>query len=142
MTDKEFQIAVLYLQDYQRLIAAGKSQRWDVVKWVFTVNTALGVASAVAQRAQEYVFGLSLLIAVLGWILISHYDHRVKGARQESDKPVQYLKNQGIDIDSITGGTATYRDTARLYDLPELVGFAYALFFISIAPAFLAWWLS
>jgi hypothetical protein len=128
MTDKEFQIACLYLQDCQRLIAAGKSQRWDVVKWVFTVNTALGVASAVAQKAQGYVFGLSLLIAVLGWILIRHYDHRVKGARQASDRPVQYLKNQGIDIDSITGGTATYGDTARLYDLPELAGFAYALF--------------
>jgi len=142
MTDKEFQIACLYLQDCQRLIAAGKAQRWDVVKWTVTVNIALGAASAATQQANSYFFLLSVLVATLGWILINHYDRRVTGARKNSDKPVTYLINQGVDIESITGGPTVYGDTSRLYDLPELAGFMYALFVVSIAPAFLAWWLA
>jgi hypothetical protein len=38
MQDQDFQIASLLLQDQQRLIAAGKVQRWDVVKWTIAVN--------------------------------------------------------------------------------------------------------
>jgi hypothetical protein len=43
--DQDFHIASLLLQDQQRLIAAGKVQRWDVVKWTIAVNLALGTAS-------------------------------------------------------------------------------------------------
>ena len=42
MTDKAFAIACLLLQDQRSLIAAGKAQRWDVVKWVVAVNLGCG----------------------------------------------------------------------------------------------------
>ena len=45
MQDQDFAIASLLLQDQQRLIAAGKVQRWDVVKWTTAVNLALATAS-------------------------------------------------------------------------------------------------
>ncbi len=44
--DKIFQVIAAALDDCRRLIAAGKVQRWDVVKWGVTVNTALGAAAA------------------------------------------------------------------------------------------------
>jgi hypothetical protein len=44
--DKEFQVIASALDDCRRLIAAGKMQRWDVVKWGVTVNTALAAAAA------------------------------------------------------------------------------------------------
>jgi hypothetical protein len=43
--DQDFAIASLLLQDQQRLIAAGKVQRWDVVKWTIAINLALATAS-------------------------------------------------------------------------------------------------
>jgi hypothetical protein len=166
MTDKEFQVACLYLEDSQRLIAAGKLQRWDVVKWTLTVNFVLATASMTVLKAQCSLFLLSLLVAALGFILIYHYNGRVTGAREDSDKLVTYLKNNGIDVEQITGGRASYAQGAsgggagaatrggacaswravllrplaalKLYDLPELTGFAYAVFFVSMMPAFLA----
>ena len=38
------------LDDHRRLIAAGKSQRWDVVKWAVTINMALAAASIAVKQ--------------------------------------------------------------------------------------------
>ena len=43
--EKHFQIATLYLTDCQRLIAAYKALRWDVVKWAVAINVGLAAAS-------------------------------------------------------------------------------------------------
>jgi hypothetical protein len=141
VTDQEFQIACLYLQDCQRLIAAGKLQRWDVVKWTLTVNFALATASGIAHKAQGYFFFLSVLVAALGFILIVHYNQRITRAREDSNKPVTYLMNNQIDIEAIGCSPATYSkdDWLWLYDFPERAAFAYAVFLISIMPALVAW---
>jgi hypothetical protein len=140
MNDQEFQIACLYLQDCQRLIAAGKLQRWDVVKWTLTVNFALATASGIAHKAQGFFLFLSVLVAVLGFILIVHYNQRITRAREDSNKPVTYLMNNGIKIEAIGGSPATNSGVwLWLYDFPELAAFAYAVFFISIMPALVAW---
>jgi hypothetical protein len=137
MNDQEFQIACLYLQDCQRLIAAGKLQRWDVVKWTLTVNFALATASGIAHKAQGFFLFLSVLVAALGFILIVHYNQRITRAREDSNKPVTYLRKNGIDV--IGGSPATYSRGDWLYDFPELAAFAYAVLFISIMPALVAW---
>jgi hypothetical protein len=38
MNQHEFEFASAVLDDCRKLIAAGKAQRWDVVKWTVTVN--------------------------------------------------------------------------------------------------------
>jgi protein-S-isoprenylcysteine O-methyltransferase Ste14 len=51
MTKDEEELKVVYsaLDDQRRLIAAGKVQRWDVVKWAVTVNVALATAATLIQ---------------------------------------------------------------------------------------------
>ena len=52
MTNDNEELKVIYsaLEDCRRLIAAGKVQRWDVVKWGVTVNVALATAVAAVRR--------------------------------------------------------------------------------------------
>ena len=50
MNEHEFHVACAILDDDRKLIAAGKSQRWDVIKWAVTVNVALATASIIAVR--------------------------------------------------------------------------------------------
>lgn len=112
---------------------------WQITKVGFTVNFAVATASVIAHKAQGFFFLLSVFVAALGFMLIVHYNHRITRAREDSNKPVTYLRNNGIDIKAIGGSPATYRKGDWLYDLPELAAFAYAAFFISIMPALLAW---
>ena len=48
--DKEFQVIVSALDDCRRLIAAGKVQRWDVVKWGPAINIGLATVTATLQH--------------------------------------------------------------------------------------------
>jgi hypothetical protein len=47
--DDDIRFALGVIDDHRRLIAAGKTHRWDMVKWAVTVNMALAGAS-VTQR--------------------------------------------------------------------------------------------
>jgi hypothetical protein len=51
MTKDDEELKVIYsaLDDCRRLIAAGKVQRWDVVKWGVTVNVALAQPQRVSR---------------------------------------------------------------------------------------------
>jgi hypothetical protein len=40
--DDEVRFALGVLDDLRRLIAAGKTHRWDIVKWAVTINVAFG----------------------------------------------------------------------------------------------------
>jgi hypothetical protein len=51
--DRKFQVIVSAHDDCRRQIAAGKVQRWDVVKWGVTVNVALATAAAEGQHHDE-----------------------------------------------------------------------------------------
>jgi hypothetical protein len=50
---EEIRFALGALDDYRRLIAAGKTQRWDVIKWAVTINMALTAAS-IALRQESH----------------------------------------------------------------------------------------
>ncbi len=58
--DKEFQLATLYLSDCQRLIAAFRAQRWDVVKWGAAINVGLAAASLSYANSFWLVFSEAL----------------------------------------------------------------------------------
>jgi len=81
VTDKDFAIACLLLQDQQRLIAAGRVQRWDVVKWVAAVNLGLATASIVIGKSTGLFFLFSMLVAAAGAYFVYHYNQRTTGAR-------------------------------------------------------------
>jgi len=95
MTNDNEELKVIYsaLDDCRRLIAAGKVQRWDVVKWGVTVNVALATATAaipfegafdlfgLAVPFSFIPFGLAVVVAFVSWLLVSHYNRRTTGAR-------------------------------------------------------------
>ena len=59
--DDEIRFALGVLDDHRRLIAAGKTQRWDIVKWAVTVNIALAGAS-VTLKHQDGKCNMAILI--------------------------------------------------------------------------------
>ena len=95
MTKDEEELKVIYsaLDDQRRLIAAGKVQRWDVVKWGVTVNVGLATAAAaIPFKGAFNLFGLAVpfslipfllavLVAFTSWLLVLHYNRRATGAR-------------------------------------------------------------
>jgi hypothetical protein len=118
--DKEFQIAIGAVEDSRKLIAAGKVQRWDVVKWGVSVNLALTVASALADMRLTLLL-LSSGVAYASWRLVIHYNRRMTGARDRAIAIINWLKSKGIDCDAIFGtGTQTDYLVGEDYDLQEL----------------------
>src|SRR5262245_14089433 len=103
--DKEFQFARDALDDHQSLIAAGKTQRWDVVKWAFTLNVALAAASVALKdkNAAFWFFWLSCALAFGAVLLVGYYHARLTRARQDGYKTQKFIRDQGIDFKKITG---------------------------------------
>src|SRR6516164_5726098 len=134
MTKDEEELKVIYsaLDDCRRLIAAGKVQRWDVVKWGVAVN--LGLATAAAAIPFEgafdlFPFVLAVLVALVSWLLVLHYNRRTTGARNTATHLVCQMKKKGIDYDGIVGtNTASDYSTGFEYDKPELNLFTVILF--------------
>jgi hypothetical protein len=110
----------------RKLIAAGKIQRWDVVKWSVTVNIALAVVAAAAP-APAVFFRLCLLVLSAGvlvasWRLVVHYNRRMEGAQDQAVTIVsKWLKPRGVDYDAIAGGSVEkeYSVPREKYDLTE-----------------------
>jgi hypothetical protein len=81
---ESLQLALIYLQDTQRIIAAGKVQRWEVLKWAVTVNLAFAAAGAATKIGAWPLFGLfsfCVLVAITSMFLLNHYNNRITGAR-------------------------------------------------------------
>jgi hypothetical protein len=143
MQDRDFAIASLLLQDQQRLIAAGKVQRWDVVKWTVAFNLALATASVSIGTAGAgiIIVVFSVLVALGGWVLVRHYNRRVTGARRDADKIVAYFRDAGIDLSKIIPVAQNGADPPEMYDTEELYIFG-SIIALSILPALLAWLLA
>jgi hypothetical protein len=140
MTQNDFAFACVLLADRQRLIAAGKLQRWDVVKWTATINVALA-AAALGFKAREthagYEFFVSAaIVAAAGWGLMLYYNLRLKRSRDHSLITERYLDKNGIDYSVISGGPPTV--AGFCYDREELIVFS--LFqLLSIVPTLVVW---
>ena len=88
------QLAYFYAQDSQHIIAAGKMQRWEVLKWAVTVNLALATAGAVSRSSGWTLFGFFLfcvLVSAISAYLLNHYNRRITGARETLDKILDRL---------------------------------------------------
>ena len=82
MNDREFDLARYFLEDNQKLIAAGKIQRWDIVKWGVTVNLALAAAAISLRRAGDLFFYFSAFVAWLAWAMAVYHDSKITRARK------------------------------------------------------------
>jgi hypothetical protein len=147
MTPDEFKIACLYLEDCQRLIAAGKVQRWEVVKWAVTTNLALATASILPIIRLAH-FGwliliFSVLVAAAGGYLVFHFNRRMTGARDNATRVKTYLSDNKVDLSSLEEPPSKDRAsrTPSMYDAEELYIFGYVIAG-SMIPSFLAWILS
>src|SRR5262249_32659896 len=146
---KELQVISSALDDCRRLIAAGKVQRWDVVKWGVTVNVALATAVAAIPPFRDFTFFiglpvlagvavpfslipflLAMLVAFTSWLLVSHYNARVTGARKTATHLVDQMKTKhNIDYDSIIGTNVGFDYSKGTdYDEEELRKFKAILF--------------
>src|SRR5437899_1897307 len=100
MTASDFKVVGSLLDDHRRIIAAGKAQRWDVVKWAVTVNVGIATASLALQHPVVFL-SFSLLVATIGIVLIFHYTQRMTGARNNAARAYEYLQAQKINMKSM-----------------------------------------
>jgi hypothetical protein len=126
--DRKFQVIVSALDDCRRLIAAGKVQRWEVVKWGVAVNVALATAAAAVQLEQNVrlvLFVLAVAVSIASLSLVKHYNKRMTGARKTSTTIVNRLKPFHIDYDAIlkTDVVSAY-SVGENYDCQELITFS------------------
>lgn len=139
MNEHDFQCASAMLDDQRKLIAAGKLQRWDVVKWAVTVNIALAAASIGFQdsaSAGMQLFVLAAIVAVIGLGMMLYYNLRLTRTRNGSVITEKYLTNNGIEFSIISGHAPKCVDW--LYDWQELIAFTLILG-MSIVPTCVVW---
>ena len=141
MTKDEEELKVIYsaLDDCRRLIAAGKVQRWDVVKWGVTVNVALATAAAFKGSFNFVLLGVAVAI-ISGWLVL-YYNRRITGARNDASHLVDQIQTRGIDYNSIVGKTSDYQKGPK-YDFRELIIFMLILIISAALPLLPAWMIS
>jgi hypothetical protein len=106
--DKEFQVVTSALDACRSLIAAGKVQRWEVVKWGVAVNVALAAAAAAPALGHNFwLFWLAVGVSIASLLLVGHYNKRISGARETATILIDRLKWFGIDYDAITRAKRT-----------------------------------
>lgn len=135
MTEHEFNIACSLLHDARKLIAAGKLQRWDVVKWTVGINIGLATVAAAFPKAAWHILVFACIVAAIGLGLVLHYFFRLTNARKDADATEAYLIRNGIDIASMRRPVT--RKVNIGYDWPELIAFVLAII-ASVIPAVLA----
>jgi hypothetical protein len=136
--DKEFHVIVSALEDCRRLIAAGKVQRWEVVKWGVAVNVALATAAGVPVLGRSFsLFWLAVAVSIASVLLVGHYNKRMSGARETATVLIDRLKWFGINYDAITQAKRTRTkptisySAGEYYDWRELLIFSTVL---SVSP--------
>jgi hypothetical protein len=139
MTEDQFKFAMASLEDNRRLIAAGKSQRWDVIKWAIALNVALATASTAIPQptAALTIFVFTMINSLIAEMLVFYYTKRVTGARNNSVTVYNYLTRNNIDCAEISGkDTMTDRDWR--HDFGELMLFG-SILLLSSVPSLIAW---
>ena len=142
MTPEDFKIACIYLENDFHLIAAGKIQRWHVVKWTVTTNLALAAASIGLRFAHSggLLFVSALFAAAAGEGLVYHYNRRMTGARESVTRVKNYLTDNKVNISAIQEPPSTDRATRTPseHDAEELRIFSFVIG-CSVLPSFFAW---
>jgi hypothetical protein len=136
MNDREFHVACAILGDNQKLIAAGKSQRWEIVKWAVTVNVALATASIALLKdhpnAGKWLSELALVVALIALLTMLVYNHRMKNTRNDAVALDRYPAKHGVDVHAITGKQSEH--VGCLHDWQELLVYALILLLSAVLP--------
>jgi hypothetical protein len=76
-TEAQYKVLEAWHSDSRALIAAGKVQRWEVVKWAVTANVALAAVGANANfaHARGQLFGFAVLMTLIGAALGGHTNY-------------------------------------------------------------------
>jgi len=139
--EDEIRFALGVLDDHRRLIAAGKTHRWDIVKWAVTVNIALAGASVALKQQDMNAKGLFCLLAfvvvILSVSLMWEITRRMTATRNDSLEPATYLIKQKVDVVSVTGKQLP-REYKWYYDIEELAIYV-AILLVSAFPALGLW---
>jgi hypothetical protein len=138
--DDEIRFALGVLDDHRRLIAAGKTHRWDIVKWAMTVNLALAGASVTLKQdgnAKGLFCSLAFVVFFLSVLLIWEINRRMTATRNASLVPVKYLIKQNVDVVSVTGEEPPQKYEMN-YDQEELLIYG-GILLVSALPAWLLW---
>jgi hypothetical protein len=140
LNDQDFQYACRVLDDHRSLIAAGKAQRWEVLKWTVTVNAAIAALLAARGGVGGVLVVLAFIIAGVGILLVWHYNSRMTKARDEANSILSLLHRSGVDLDSIQPSWRDYQNNPDLktYDWQELYIFCYVIGGSAFLPL-LAW---
>ena len=88
--------------------------------------TSCGTAAAIPFEGafDLFPFVLAVLVALVSWLLVLHYNRRTTGARNDAKHLVCQMKQKGIDYDSILGtNVASEYSKGSEYDKQELTLF-------------------
>lgn len=124
-----------FWDDNRALIAAGKVQRWDVVKSTVTLNLALATAAIALERHEIAIALCSIIVAGAGFFLVLHYNSRLTAVRKTQRQVLKYMnkhmidRNALLDVESVPMKRWTY-------DQQELWAFM-ILISLSVVPALL-----
>jgi hypothetical protein len=139
--EDEIRFALGVLDDHRRLIAAGKTHRWDIVKWAVTINIALAGASVTLKQQEGNAKGLFCLLAfvvvILSALLMWEINRRMTATRNASLVPVKYLIKKNVDVVSVMGEEPP-KQYEMNYDQEELRIYGLILL-VSAFPAWLLW---
>ena len=129
LNERDFQYACGVVDDDRSLIAAGKTQRWEVLKWAVTANVAIAALLSAHGGARGALVFLAFFIAAIGIALIEHYNSRMTAARNEADGILSLFNRSGINLDLIQPSWRDYQNHSDLkyYDWQELYAFRYAI---------------
>jgi hypothetical protein len=135
----QLKVALDLIEDCRRVIAAGKSQRWDVLKWAVAINLAIP-AAIIAIKPYVVViaflfFAFSVLVAIIGSVLIFHYTTRMTGARNNAAKAYEFIETSGVNLNAMSKDKLT-TEVTFCYDAQELVIFPVILL-VSCIPSLL-----
>jgi hypothetical protein len=111
LNERDFEYACGVIDDDRSLIAAGKTQRWEVLKWAVTVNVAIAALLSAHRGAGGALVFLAFFIAAIGIALIQHYNSRMTAARDEADGILSLFNRSGINLDLIQPSWRDYRST-------------------------------
>jgi hypothetical protein len=139
--EDEIKFALGVLDDHRRLIAAGKTHRWDIVKWAVTINVALAGASVTLRNqsgnATELFWWLALGVVILSVCLMWEITRRMTATRNDSRAPEKFLSEHGINVAGITGKEPS-EEYKLSYDKQELRIYGFILL-ASATPALALW---
>jgi hypothetical protein len=139
LSEQQFRAACLIWEDRCRLIAAGKVQRWDVVKWCVTVNLLIaGAAAGALMDYRGWIFAISAVLTLVSLFLVIHYNLRIGKSRTDSENQFGFFTKHDLDIYKL-GLSNRYSKKKFFYDRQEMVAFP-LIILLSMAPTGLVCW--